>query len=226
MSAMMENGDASRQVPIGVGVLPPLAFRVPDGIHAMEIGLEAAERVAAVRRLIRDIYPQGDEALWGQVELTYRAIVDSLLSEGVSFFGVGLYAIDDGVAHCAVNVAVIESGQPNQDVAARGIKEILQQESLRDVRWLDLPCGPAVSSVSFRKLMVDSQFTRSGNDEPLILGQIQVHVPFPTAPYTAIFTMDTAALDQWAEFSACMAGIVRSVSFSELVEPLDRTSGV
>ncbi|MEK8172088.1 hypothetical protein NKH77_30855 [Streptomyces sp. M19] len=47
------------------------------------------------------------------------------------------------------------------------------------------------------------------------MGQIQVHVPFSTGPYTAVFTLDTAALEQWGEFSAAMAAIVRSVKFGE-----------
>ncbi|MEK8172087.1 hypothetical protein NKH77_30850 [Streptomyces sp. M19] len=134
---------------VEVGSLPLLNFVVPGGIHAMEVHLNPEERAAAVERLVRAIYPQGNETLWSQVGLTYGAIVDGLLSDGVYFFGIGLYAIDEGVAHCSVNVVVTESGHTHPDVAARGIKEVLQQEERRDVRWLDLPCGPAVSAISF-----------------------------------------------------------------------------
>jgi hypothetical protein len=203
---------------LGVVSLPKMSFMIPEGVHAIEIPLDQEERIAAVGQLIRDIYPRGDEALWREVEVGYGAIVDGLSSDGISFFGIGFYSVDSGVAHCSLNVAVIESDHPSREVAVRGIGAILQQEPLREVRWIDLPCGPAVSSVSFRNVVIDGRYTKTGEDQGLTFGQVQVYIPFPDAPYTAVFTMDTAALEQWDEFSRGMARIVRSVELASLQE--------
>ncbi|MEV6792773.1 hypothetical protein AB0M87_12365 [Streptomyces sp. NPDC051320] len=197
--------------------LPPMTFQLPHGIHAIEVSLDAAERAAAVAQLVRDIYPLGEEPLWEVMGATYSAMADEMLSTGVSFFGIGLYDIGNrGIAHCSLTVAVFESDQTDQDVAAHGTLEILQQDPMRDVRWLDLPSGPAVSAISLRSLVVDGKFTTDGTDHELIMGQIQVHIPFSTGPYTAVFTLDTAAMDQWDDFSRAMADIVRSVDFAEI----------
>jgi hypothetical protein len=158
----------------------------------------------------------------------YGAAAEEMLSAGVSFFAVGLYDIGDGgVAHCSLTLAVAESGEADQDIVAQGIFAALSPDPMRDVTWLDLPCGPAVSVISFRKLTVDSQYTKSGNDEDLTMGQIQVHVPFPTGPYIAVITLDTASVEQWEEFTHAIAGIIGSLDFSappaESADQLART---
>ncbi|MFJ8593202.1 hypothetical protein [Streptomyces sp. NPDC093598] len=195
--------------------LPPLALRLPEGIHAIEVSLDPQERAEAARRLVRDIYPQGEEPLWNTMSSLYGAMADELLTDGVAFFGIGLYEIADGggVAHCALTLAVHERGDADPDVVAEGTRAALLGDPLREVAWLDLPCGPAVYGITFRKLLVDGAYTTSGVDEELVMGQIQVHIPFPAGPYTAVLTLDTASVAQWEEFSHAMAEIIGSVEF-------------
>ncbi|MGB8944120.1 MAG: hypothetical protein WCD21_28395 [Streptomyces sp.] len=192
-------------------------FRLPDGMHAIEVALDADERARAVDQLVKDIYPHGEPQLWEMMGALYGATADEMLAGGVSFFGIGLYDIEDGggVAHCSLTMAVFESGETNPDVVAQGILATLEPDPLRDVTWLDLPCGPAVSAITFRQLLIDSRYTKSGRDEELVMGQIQVHIPFSTGPYTAVITLDTASVEQWEEFTHGMAGIVGSVEFPE-----------
>ncbi|MGW1800763.1 hypothetical protein ACWCQN_33695 [Streptomyces sp. NPDC001984] len=210
--------------------LPPMTFRLPQGIHAIEVSLDPEERAEAARRLVRDIYPHGEEPLWNTMGSLYGAMADEMLSDGIAFFGIGLYAIEDGdgatqggatqggvaqggVAHCSVTIAAYESGDTDPDIVAQGIRAVLLSDPLCEVSWLDLPCGPAVSAITFRKLLVDGAYTASGEDTELIMGQIQVHIPFPTGPYTAVVTLDTASVEQWDEFSQAVAGIVGSLEF-------------
>ncbi|MFI6490608.1 hypothetical protein [Streptomyces sp. NPDC050564] len=195
--------------------LPPMAFRLPTGMHAIEVSLDSGERAEAAQRLVRDIYPQGEESLWNAMGSLYSAMADEMLAGGVGFFGIGLYDIEDGggVAHCSLTIAVYESGETDQDVVAHGIQTLLLGDPLHEVTWLDLPCGPAVCGVTFRKLLVDGAYTQSGKDEELVMGQIQVHIPFSTGPYTAVVTLDSASVEQWDEFSHAVAGIVGSVEF-------------
>ncbi|MDN0193585.1 hypothetical protein [Streptomyces sp. S.PNR 29] len=212
----MSSTDTSPQVlTVQSATLPPMAFRLPPGMHAIEVSLDAEERAEAAQRLVRDIYPHGSEPLWGTMGALYSAMADALLSDGIAFFGIGLYAIEDsgGVAHCSLTIAVCESGDTAPDVVAQGIRAALLGDPLREVSWLDLPCGPAVSAITFRKLLVDGAYTESGADAELVMGQIQVHIPFPTGPYTAVVTLDTASVEQWDEFSQALGGIVRSVEF-------------
>jgi hypothetical protein len=195
--------------------LPPMTIRLPEGMHAIEVSLDETERTEAVRKLVRDIYPRGEEPLWEAMSALYGATAQEMSAGGVSFFGIGLYDIGEGggVAHCSLTVAVFESGEADPDVVAQGIFATLGPDPLRDVTWLDLPCGPAVSVISFRKLVVYGQYTKSGNDEELTMGQIQVHIPFSTGPYTVVITLDTASVEQWDEFTHAIAGIVGSLEF-------------
>ncbi|WP_328495778.1 hypothetical protein OHS59_25860 [Streptomyces sp. NBC_00414] len=210
----MDNAGELQVLGVEGVALPPMTIRLPQGMHAIEVSLDEIERAEAVKRLVRDIYPRGEERLWEATSTLYSATAQEMLSGGVSFFGIGLYDIGDGgVAHCSLTVAVFESGTTDQDIVAQGIFAVQSPDPLRDVTWLDLPCGPAVSVISFRKLIVDSQYTKSGKDEELTMGQIQVHIPFATGPYTAVITLDTASVDQWDEFTHAIAGIVGSLEF-------------
>lgn len=206
---------ASQVMTVASAALPPMAFRLPHGIHAIEVSLDPEERAEAARGLVRDIYPQGEEPLWNTMGSLYSAMADELLEAGVAFFGIGLYEIEDGagVAHCSLTMAVHERAEADPDVVAEGTRAALLGDPLREVSWLDLPCGPAVYGITFRKLLVDGAYTTSGVDEELVMGQIQVHIPFPTGPYTAVVTLDTASVDQWEDFSHAIAGIIGSMEF-------------
>ncbi|MCG7202935.1 hypothetical protein [Streptomyces arenae] len=217
----MNTPETLQDLTIEGAVLPPMAFRLPDGMHAIEVSLDADERAQAAQQLVREIYPRGEVPLWETMGSLYSAMADQMLASGVGFFGIGLYGLEDdrGVAHCSLTIAAFESGETDQEVVAQGIKALLLRDTLREVTWLDLPCGPAVCAVSFQKLVVDGGYTKSGQDEELIMGQIQVHIPFATGPYTAVFTLDTASVEQWDEFAHAVAGIVGSVEFPPSTAP-------
>ncbi|MFJ2774029.1 hypothetical protein [Streptomyces sp. NPDC087300] len=191
-----------------------MTFDLPEGMHAIEVSLDADERAEAVRQLVRDIYPNGDKPLWEAMSMLYSETADGMIADGVSFFGIGLYGIDGGgVAHCSLTLSVFESDSVDQEIVAEGIRAALGADPLHDVTWLDLPCGPAVSSISARRLLIDGQYTQSGNDEELVMGQFQVHIPFGNGPYTAVVTLDTASMEQWEEFTHAVANIIGSVAF-------------
>ncbi|MFK4067613.1 hypothetical protein [Streptomyces sp. NPDC029674] len=196
-----------------------MTFDLPEGMHAIEVSLDADERAEAVRHFVRAIYPRGEEPLWEALSALYGETADGMLAGGVAFFGLGLYEVDDGgIAHCSLTLSVFESGSADQEVTAQGIRATFASGPLYDVTWLDLPCGPAVSVISTRRLVIDGEFTRSGADEELVMGQFQVHIPFGNGPYTAVFTLDTAAVEQWEEFTHAVAGIVGSVAFPTATE--------
>jgi hypothetical protein len=205
----------SQLLTVRSATLPPMAFRLPHGMHAIEVSLDEQQRAEEAQRLVRDIYPQGEEPLWNTMGSLYSAVADEMLADGVAFFGIGLYEIEDGggVAHCSLTIGLYESGDTDPDVVAQGIQALLLSDPMREVSWLDLPCGPAVSAITFRKLFVDGAYTKSGIDDELVMGQIQVHVPFPAGPCTAVITLDTASMAQWDEFSHAIAGIVGSLDF-------------
>ena len=212
----MNNAEELQVLGVEGMALPPMSISLPEGMHAIEVSLNGTERTEAVRKLVQDIYPRGEEPLWEAMSALYGATAQEMLAGGVSFFGIGLYDIGDGggVAHCSLTVAVFESGEASPDTVAQGIFAVLSPDPMRDVTWLDLPCGPAVSVISFRKLVVDGLYTKSGNDEELVMGQIQVHIPFPTGPFTAVITLDTASVEQWDEFTHAIAGIAGSLEFT------------
>lgn len=205
----------SSPVVVQAASIPPMTFHLPEGMHAIEVPLDEGERAAAVAALVRGIYPLGDDQLWEVTSALYSASAEEMLAGGIAFFGVGLYEIEDGggVAHCSLTMAVFESGEEDQDVVAQGILATLERDAMREVGRIDLPCGPAVSAISFRRLVIDGTYTQSTKDEELVMGQIQVHIPFPNGPYAVVITLNTASVEQWGEFTHAIAGIVGSVEF-------------
>ncbi|MGW0535940.1 hypothetical protein [Streptomyces sp. NPDC003032] len=138
----------------------------------------------------------------------------------------------EGVAQCAFTVAAVPTGQAptgqaptgqapddeapdSTDIVAQGILAILSSTPHNDARWLDLPCGPAVSCVTLTEYKLNPEITATGEATELLTGQIQVHVPFPTGPFTAVFTLHTASTEYWTEFCNIMAAILQTVSFTE-----------
>ncbi|GAA2117548.1 hypothetical protein [Streptomyces synnematoformans] len=194
--------------------IPPVWFTVPDGFHPLPIAATPDERAALADGFVRELFPNGDDALWASSAPYYARMGELVGSCGLEYSALGLFARDEGgVAHCAFHVGAVESGHPSVEAAATGIREVLVRDETNDVRWLDLPCGPAVSCITLREFTVPAELAADGQDTRLRTGQIQVHVPFPTGPYVAVFALDTAATDYWGEFCDMTAAVLRTVSF-------------
>ncbi|MGW0969697.1 hypothetical protein [Streptomyces sp. NPDC002516] len=205
----------------GTSDIPPIWFTVPDGFFALPVAPTPDERDALAQAFVRELYSRGDESLWAPAAPYYAAIAEYMADEGVSYAAMGLFATEeDGVAQCAFTVAAVKTDQTDPDVAAQGTLAILAADPLNDARWLDLPCGPAVSCVTLREFTLQPDVTAAGEETKLLTGQIQVHVPFTTGPYTAIFTLYTASTAYWSEFCDLLVAMLRTVSF---VEPADGT---
>jgi hypothetical protein len=196
--------------------VPPLWFTVPESFYALPIAATPEARAADAAEFVRELYPRGDESIWTPAAPYYAAIAETMGDNGLAYAAMGLFRIDDdGVGHCSFTVAAVASEHASVEVAANGIREILSRDETNDARWIDLPCGPAVSCVSMAEVTIDGQLTASGEQAKLMTGQIQVYIPFPTGPFTAVFTLDTAAVDYWGEFSDIMVAILRTVTFTE-----------
>jgi hypothetical protein len=205
--------DVAPATPTSAGP-PPMTFGVPEGLHAIPLPTDQDERKAAVASLVREVYAEGDERLWTAMEAVYGPIADDLAEAGIAFTGIGLYDIgDEKVGHCSLTVAAMECEQQDPEVTALGIRELFGREPKHEVSWLDLPCGPAVSVTTTRQMVIDGSYTAGGVDITLTSGQVQVYIPFPAAPYIAVFSLETMAKEHFEEFGAMLATIVASVDF-------------
>ncbi|MDQ1028525.1 hypothetical protein QF035_006107 [Streptomyces umbrinus] len=213
---------------------PPIWFLAPEGFFALPLAATPEERAERSQSFVRELYSRGDENIWEPAAPYYAAIAELMAGTGVSYSAMGLFSTAEeggeeesgetirhegsaGVAQCAFTLAAVPTDQAGDDtdVVAQGIMAILSGDEYNDARWLDLPCGPAVSCVTLREYKIRPELTESGEQVDLLTGQVQVHVPFPTGPFTAVFTLYTASMDYWTEFCDMMAAVLQTVSFTD-----------
>ncbi|MEV6313623.1 hypothetical protein [Streptomyces sp. NPDC051776] len=196
--------------------IPPLWFDVPEGFFSLPLAATPEERSASAHDFVRGLYSQGDESIWTPAAPYYAAISEFLVDGGLSYSAVGLFSTEEeGAAQCAFTVAALQNDLPDPATAAEGILTVLSSDPLNDARPMDLPCGPAVSCITLREIVVSPDISATGEESKLLTGQIQVHIPFPTGPYTAIFTLHTASMDYWGEFCDMTTAILQTVSFTD-----------
>lgn len=193
--------------------VPPMWFTVPEFFHAFPLGTEPDERAAAAVEFARELFPEGDEPLWDAAAPFYADLAETMTDASLAYSALGVFSTDEGIAHCSLTVTAVESDHPDPEVAALGIQVILRNDPINDVRWLDLPCGPAVANISIREMAVGPELSASGEETTFLTGQIQVFVPFPTGPYTALVTLDTPAVNYWGEFCELMVAILKTITF-------------
>ncbi|WP_241662318.1 MULTISPECIES: hypothetical protein [unclassified Streptomyces] len=194
--------------------VPPLSFTVPESFFTLPLAAEPDERAELSDAFVRDLYSRGDESLWTPAAPFYATMAERLVLTGLSYSALGLFSTDDGgIVQCAFTAGAVQTDQTEPDVAAQGILVALSQDPHHDARWMDLPCGPAVSCVTMREVTISSELTADQEEKQLLTGQIQVHVPFPNGPYTAVFTLHTASTEYWNEFCDMIVSILQTVSF-------------
>ncbi|MFE9767864.1 hypothetical protein ACFYPC_25645 [Streptomyces sp. NPDC005808] len=221
------------QVSPANGNLPPLWFLAPEGFFALPLAATPEERTERALSFVRELYSRGDDSIWEPAAPYYAAIAELMGDTGVSYAAMGLFStadeVDapegevirhepaDGVAQCALTVAIVSTDQAadDTDIVAQGILATLSSDPFNDAIWLDLPCGPAVSCITVREYPLTPEMTATGEETKLLAGQIQVHVPFPTGPFTAVFTLHTASMDHWTEIYRLLSSILQTVSFVE-----------
>lgn len=214
MSALTEVADDR---PAGGGAIPPIWFTVPDGFFALPLAATPEERARLADSFVRELYSEADDAVWGPAAPYYAGLAEYLAQHGLSYSAVGLFGTEEGgVAQCVFTVAAVETEQDEPETAAQGILGALGSDPLNDARWMDLPCGPAVSCVSLREFTVAAEASASGEATKLLTGQMQIHIPFATGPYTAVFTVHTASMDYWGEFCDMTTAILQTVAFTEV----------
>jgi hypothetical protein len=200
-----------RNAAIGV---PPMHFEVPANFLAYPMQEDPAERDAAAYAFARELYKNGDEELWRNAAPAIAAMGELTGGAAVGWGGMAVFDNEQGgVASCTLTVAATESDHMDPETAALGLREALVRDEFNDSRWLNLPCGPAVSRITITKYPLDPELSAGGEAAELVQGQIQVYVPFPTGPWIAIMTMQSSNMEAWAEFSQMMAMIVNSISF-------------
>ena len=215
---------------------PPLWFLTPEGFFALPLADSAEGRAERADSFVRELYSRGDDSVWGPAAPYYAALAELLTDTGVSYAALGLFStadeslapdggetrhdLSEGAAQCAFTLAAVptEHEGANTDVVAQGIVAALSAEQHNDVRWLDLPCGPAVACITWREYRINPEATADGEAKEVVTAQIQVHVPFPTGPFTAVFTLLTAYVDQWPQFCEMLEAILQTVSFVDPTE--------
>ncbi|MET7988108.1 MULTISPECIES: hypothetical protein [unclassified Streptomyces] len=232
---MATSADAARGVPLTAShdEPPPIWFLVPEGFFALPLAVTPEERTERAHSFVRELYSRGCEEVWEPAAPYYAGIAELMAGTGISYAAMGLFSTaageDDadrtmsrhelarGAAQCSFTVAAVPTDQSanDTDVVAQGILAVLSGDQYNDARWLDLPCGPAVSCVMLRKYSLAPETTADGAASDLLTGQIQVHVPFPTGPFIAVFTLFTASMDYWSEFCDLLAAVLRTVSFAD-----------
>ncbi|MCH5676801.1 hypothetical protein [Streptomyces gilvus] len=205
-----------RDADIDDAPVPPMRFDTPDGFFALPLAGAPEERAELAHTFVRELYSRGDETIWTPAAPYYEGIAEYLSDSGLAYSALGLFSTDDGgVVQCAFTVAAARTDHADPDIAAQGILAALGGDPLNDARWMELPCGPAVSCVTLREMSLNPTITADGEPKKLVTGQIEVQVPFPTGPYTAAFTLHTASTEYWGEFCDMIVAILRTVSFPD-----------
>jgi hypothetical protein len=195
--------------------IPPLLFVLPTGFHELPLQSDPAQRAAAAEAFARELYPNGSEELWQTNSPAFAAMGEMTAATGVSYAAMGVFDNEQGgMATVNLTIAATASDHTDPETAALGIREVLVRDEFNDSRWLDLPCGPAVSRITVTKFPLDPILTGGAPGE-LTQGQIQVFVPFPTGPFVAIVTIGSFNMESWAEISEMAAVMVQTLTFPE-----------
>lgn len=196
--------------------VPPLSLALPEGFHELPIDTAGDAREDAVAELVQGMYPQGSPDLWKGVAPLFASATEAMAGADLTFAAIGLFGDGaEGVAQCALTLAVAPSNHPTAEAAAHGIREILARTSTVEAQYVDLPCGPAATGISISEVTYDGRYTTTGEPATVRMGRLQAYVPFPTGPYLAVLTLDTPAMDRWENFAVMMGSVLTSMEFLE-----------
>lgn len=193
--------------------IPPMTFILPDGFHELPLQADPAQRAEAAEAFARELYPNGSEELWRANSPAFAAMGEMAASNGVAYAAMGVFDNEQGgVATVNLTIAATASDHTDPETAALAVREVLVRDEYNDSRWLDLPCGPAVSRITVNQFPLDPALT-GGAEATLTQGQIQVFIPFPTGPFMAVVTIGTFNMESWVPISEMAAVMMRTIAF-------------
>lgn len=207
------SADLAKAFERNVTGIPPMQFVLPEGFHELPLNADPAQRALDAEAFARELYPNGNEEMWRTNAPAFAAMGEMTAAAGVSYAAMGVFDNErGGVATVNLTIAATASDHTDPENAAMGLREVLVRDEYNDARWLNLPCGPAVSRITVTKFPLDPALT-AGAAAELTQGQIQVYVPFPTGPFMAIVTIGTFNMESWVEISEMAAVMVKTITF-------------
>ncbi|MGW2682598.1 hypothetical protein ACWC6I_05465 [Streptomyces sp. NPDC001414] len=186
---------------------------MPEIFH--DLPVREADDDEAVR-LLEDL---ADRALpgAGEEDRTRFAVIcalstGDLMAAGVDYASICVTAVDESLCTATVFVSLTDSPEATGGVrgTAKALAAGLRRTGTDEVSEIELPCGPAVSSVGARETELTGDLTGDGAAETFPTWHIRVCVPLPNAT-TVIMEMQTPTMAGWDVFSTMFGNTVSSL---------------
>ncbi len=194
---------------------PPINFAVPQGFHDIPMAPDPVQRTEQLNNWLDAVLSASDEEAQVALLAMWLNMTEMLLREGVIYGAIAHYTNDEDERTAAnLTVTVTESDHDIPDTAVLALTEMFGKISPHaEVRSVALPCGPATVKSEVSMISIPPELSGSGEAVEFPVGEIQAYVPFPKAPWVAVFQLSTPCLKDWSMYSEAMAAILQTIEF-------------
>jgi hypothetical protein len=210
----------------------PQAFRfqVPPEFHAIPLGLGEDEDTfdEQMAQFARDYWGDAEELepLRKLTKAMYSANAQELAASGAVYNALAVFPIggsEDGsqlperVSRATLTISVRDLDNPNANLAAAGIAEMLDKgKESGEAQLIALPAGPAVVHVAGQRAIWQLP---EGKQERFFV-RIEIWIPFPDEDDRLLLVcLSTADAQDLFLYQAVLADIADTIAFGEAEEP-------
>jgi hypothetical protein len=212
---MSKSNPSSEEV---AGPLGPwqLTIDFPESLHSLGVHLPAEERYEHLRGVAKAVWPGGTEFQRDTVLSWYSDVANDAVSGGAFYSGFWLASTDDDrITTASLLGRVDQLKEQDAQASASGLRELLSQNPATDVEPVDVPCGPAVLTITGMEWTPPSpEGNTSGNGNPaeVPMARVDLYVPVPVMSRLLVLSLTTPSVQELPEYVGLLSYIAQSIS--------------
>ncbi|MDQ8708365.1 hypothetical protein RCO28_38800 [Streptomyces sp. LHD-70] len=198
-----------------------VTFKIPPIFQPFTPSSDAESTRAEALARMADWTTQTAQSELDELADTYSQTAALLDSAGVFYAATCLTEFHGELSSGTLTMASTPLSYNDARTATAGIAEILDATPSREryITVLPMPCGQVTLAIDqSAALRIPAQFSRTGEDIPINVAQLQAFIPVPAekipgAQELITVTFSTPSTHHWEEYCAILAELLRSLDF-------------
>lgn len=198
--------------------LPGVTLSLPPDFHLLPLDSDLADRVAA-QSVLLDALPMAGADRRELVALYLEALATQLRAVDIAGAAFCAVRVDDHASTATLSVGFHETATTDRTLALLGAVATLRgSAAAAGVETTSYAGQPAARWTSERPMA-------TGDDEPVVMRELQVLVQAPDVPVAVLITLATPTLQDWDLYTRVLADICATLRFTPAIEPQRGVSG-
>ncbi|QIK08358.1 hypothetical protein G7Z12_22335 [Streptomyces sp. ID38640] len=192
-----------------------IGWIIPPFIHELPVNAVDDEAAAdQLYSLVTELLPHHPPEYQYRFTLGLSAQLEPMAAANVTYAGLCPLEVEGRPSLSTIVVSQMEHDSEDEAELLRKTRELLERKYPDDdCQTVELTCGPALTRIGTSRLVINAEWSASGNELPVVLTQMQAYIPLPSTAEMLVFELSSQASEDWGLHAEVFGEILNTVDW-------------